>query len=532
MQCKYLSSRLFQGADVIPIIRFPKGPLLRNGSSFWMPPEPASLPVAGSTESFWLSEPSVILSGHRTTELPPTEADVAIIGSGMAGAFIAQSMFEDKRGRALNVTMYEAREVCSGASGRNGGHCQPLLYIKPPDVAAFEAKNFDFIRALIEKNGIPCEWQARPAVHAYYSEIELSQALQGLFNLQDVDPKLAEQCHLVTHQSKSPSLEDLRVPKALAAVVLNKAASLWPYKLVAWILEQILARNPTAQGSGDRNGFFSLQTNTKVTHIWQLPDKRWALKTDRGMAVAKHVVLATNGYTSSICPCMSDLIVPVRGEMSAIKPLAPLTSPLHRSYGFVGNTGKSDDGDYLIQRPNNGHLMYGGGRKLAPQSGIGFSDDSQIDEPAANYLRSELPHIMSLGEEEDCKLQITHQWTGILGFSRDGAPWVGEVPGKENANLWICAGYTGHGMPQAALSAYAVTKMLLQTVFDGKPLAEVHSSLIEAGDLPESFIISAERIARARELPQISEQQHKTHVEKLSALVEEHFSTVEELRQV
>ncbi|KFY93011.1 hypothetical protein V500_03955, partial [Pseudogymnoascus sp. VKM F-4518 (FW-2643)] len=236
--------------------------------------------------------------------------------------------------------------------------------------------------------------------------------------------------------------------------------------------------------------------------LWQLPDKRWALKTDRGMTVAKHV------------------------------PLAPLTSPLHRSYGFVGNTGKSDDGDYLIQRPNNGHLMYGGGRKLAPQSGIGFSDDSQIDEPAANYLRSELPHIMSLGEEEDCKLQITHQWTGILGFSRDGASWVGEVPGKENANLWICAGYTSHGMPQAALSAYAVTKMLLQTVFDGKALAEVHSSLIEAGDLPESFIISAERIARARELPQISEQQHKTHVEKLSALGGEHFSTVEELRQV
>jgi hypothetical protein len=199
---------------------------------------------------------------------------------------------------------------------------------------------------------------------------------------------LAAQCNLVTHQSDKPSLKDLRVPNALAAIVLNKAASLWPYKLVAWVLEQILAGNPTSQSSArGRKGLFNLQTNNKVTHLWQLPDKRWAVKTDRGMTVAKHEVLATNGYTSSICPCMSDLIVPVRGEMSAIKPPTPLTSPLKSSYGFVGNTGKSDDGDYLIPRPKNGHLMYGGGRNLVPRAGIGFSDDSTLDEPAANYLR-------------------------------------------------------------------------------------------------------------------------------------------------
>jgi len=285
------------------------------------------------------------------------------------------------------------------------------------------------------------------------------------------------------------------------------------------------------RGPNGRKGFFNLQTNTKVTHVWQLPDKRWGVKTDRGMTTAKHVILATNGYTSSICPCMSDLIVPVRGEMSAIKPPTPLTSPLHRSYGFVGSTGKSDDGDYLIQRPQNGHLMFGGGRRFAPSAGIGFSDDSQIDEPAAKYLQTELPHVMSLGVDGARGLKITHQWTGILGFSRDNSPWVGEVPGPENANLWICAGYTGHGMPQAAFCARAVTKMLLGTVFDGKALTEIQKDLVEAGDLPESFIISKERITRARQLPQVSDQKHKTQIEKLSVAGKEPFNTVEERRQ-
>jgi hypothetical protein len=138
---------------------------------------------------------------------------------------------------------------------------------------------------------------------------------------------------------------------------------------------------------------------------------------------------------------------------------------------------------------------------------------------------------MSLGVDGDRKLQITHQWTGILGFSRDGAPWVGEVPGLENAKLWICAGFTGHGMPQAALCASAVTKMLLQTVFDRKPLSDVQNSMVDAGDIPESFIISADRIARARELPQVANQTHKTQIEKLSIVGEEPFTTLEESRQ-
>lgn len=362
-------------------------------------------------------------------------------------------------------------------------------------------------------------------MHAYYSEVELSQALQGLSNLQKVDPQLAQQCQLVTHQSQSPSLEDLRVPGALAAVVLNKAASLWPYKLVAWILERLLEGNPSPHVVGGREGFFNLQTNTTVTHLWQLPDKRWGVKTNRGMTISKHVILATNGYTSSICPCMSDLIVPVRAEMTAIKPPSPMTSPLHQSYGFVGNTGKSDDGDYLIQRPDNGHLMYGGGRKFAPCAGIGFSDDSKIDEPAAKYLETQLPHVMSLGVEDPHSLKVTHHWTGILGFSRDSTPWVGEVPGPENENLWICAGYSGHGMPQAALSAVAVTNMLMRNMFDGTPVAEVQKEIVDAGELPESFLISQERISRARSLPQVADQRHKTQLENLSVVGEEPFNT-------
>lgn len=78
----------------------------------------AALPTEKSTASFWHSEPSQFLLGHRTTaELPP-EADVVIVGSGITGASAARFLSEDGRASGLNVVMLEAREACWGATGR------------------------------------------------------------------------------------------------------------------------------------------------------------------------------------------------------------------------------------------------------------------------------------------------------------------------------------------------------------------------------------------------------------------------------
>lgn len=51
-------------------------------------------------------------------------------------------------------------------------------------------------------------------------------------------------------------------------------------------------------------------------------------------------------------------------------------------------------------------------------------------------------------------------WTGIMGYSSDGAPWVGAVPDLP-PGLWIPAGFTGHGMPNAPLSAQYVARLIL-----------------------------------------------------------------------
>ena len=67
-----------------------------------------------------------------------------------------------------------------------------------------------------------------------------------------------------------------------------------------------------------------------------------------------------------------------------------------------------------------------------------------------------------------------------MGYSSDGFPHVGQVPGKEGQ--FICGGFSGHGMPQIYLSAKAIASMVL----DGRSVEQV--------DLPRLYRTSQARL--------------------------------------
>jgi hypothetical protein len=78
---------------------------------------PSTLPRPNPTVSNWQDPPDAIADLRSTAKLPEI-ADVVIIGSGISGASIALGLFDADKG--LNVVMLEARQACSGATGRNG----------------------------------------------------------------------------------------------------------------------------------------------------------------------------------------------------------------------------------------------------------------------------------------------------------------------------------------------------------------------------------------------------------------------------
>ncbi|KAI8956961.1 FAD dependent oxidoreductase [Daldinia sp. FL1419] len=508
----------------------------------------SGLPVDNPTKSYWHKELSGKLLGHRTTKDLPRSADVVIVGSGITGSFAAHFLKEKQPD--WNIVMVEAREACSGATGRNGGHCQPAIYLPKPHIASFELRNFIYLKSLVEEFSIPCDWRSTSGAHAYYSKALFDDALKIVEDLTEHYPDLAANVAVVTKGKKgeddlsgSPAyliegerreltLEGLRIPHAEGAIIQWNAASLWPYKLVAFVLERLLAGNEE-----ESKGLFNLQTNTPVTGLSQAEastnlsslsssktpqhNSIWTVHTPRGTITTSRVLLATNGYTSHLLPQFSDLLVPTRGQISALKPPETPTDPadppldIMHTYYVVGEpVDPYARDDYLVQRPPPAaELIFGGGRQHAAGRGIGVWDDSSIDEPVSWYLRGELSNVIDLslhhththakgqssGEQkpplQKLDLEPTFEWSGIMGYTRDSHPWVGEVPASLGGGpgLWLCAGYTGHGMPNAVLSARAVVDMLLAGDSDDPPI-----------DLPPEYELTQQRVDGARRLEQLA----------------------------
>ncbi|KAK2879460.1 hypothetical protein FQN49_000844 [Arthroderma sp. PD_2] len=447
----------------------------------------AELPTHKSTHSYWHRDPSKKLLGHHTTKELPLTADVVIVGSGITGTFAARELTAGGK----RVVMLDAREACWGATGRNGGHCQPGVWNSPPEIARFELATFNLIKELVEKHDIPCDWQVVGGVHAIFSQQLLDAAKKQIEGLQQ-HPDLKDKAVLILDKAE---LAAKRVPNALAAVYQPNAAKCWPYKLVTWLLERLLSEHDATA--------FNLQTNTAATQL-ERDGSTWIVHTSEGQIRAKDVLLASNAYTSYLLPKMTGLILPVRGQVCALEP-PPKATQLSHTHVWL----KGGHDQYLIQRgpedtqvedgtaASDMSLILGGERLAAPGGEEGVSRDDEINPIISRSLHRGLKDAVQLvpdSESQPEELRAAYEWTGIMAYSSDNSPWVGRVPGtlasgsdaEAATGLWVSAGYGGHGMPVAARCGIAAAEMIL-----GK----------EGGvQVPQGWIASEQRVKRAREV--------------------------------
>lgn len=277
---------------------------------------------------------------------------------------------------------------------------------------------------------------------------------------------------------------------ALSCLSYN-AARLSPYKLVTHLLEKALLHGVHLQT-------FTPVTSVSPTHK-DLENYRWLVHTARGSVKSKTVIYATNGYTSALVPGMKDKIVPVRGIVAR---LAGTNAPkLTNSYLMRFS---DQEYDYMISRPD-GSIVLGGARRdfyRDLNQWYNVTDDSRLMEGARGYFDGYMQRHFAGWEDSD--VQAEEVWTGskfsasrkeqhcgrnltpliVMGYSNDGFPFVGPVCDKPGQ--FICAGFTGHGMPQIFLSAKALASMVL-----AGETAEV--------DLPIPYRVSEERWYQLRD---------------------------------
>jgi glycine/D-amino acid oxidase-like deaminating enzyme len=371
-------------------------------------------------------------------------------------------------------------------------------------VAEFEQKNCIEVASYVTKNDISCEFRPVSGFRTFWTKQLLSEAVSHVEKIKHLAPEIGKDVTIVLEKK---GLQTAKVQEDCPGATITKgAASLWPYKYVAWILKKLI---------NDKK--LNLQTNTAVDSIEPTDSSsaRYKVHTSRGTVLAKHVLLATNAYTSHLLPSFSDLIVPVRETMTALVPPPSMKTLLPNSYGFVGfgeNPNPSST-EYLIQRPFSGvpnpkgHLMLGGGRITAATiPSVGESDDSIIDPAVVDFLKGALPGALDLGLDAPKSLTADMAWTGIWAASRDELPWVGQVPGQPG--LWLCAAYTGHGMPNATLCAKSAVKMIIGDE-KGESVSNVMETMVKDGEIPAAYLLTEQRMAKARSLATVAVQEEQ-----------------------
>ena len=89
-----------------------------------------TFPSPTSTLTYWRKELHP-LDSYRSTDGLPEITDIAIIGGGMTGISTAYNILKEHENQGTEpptITVLEARQLCSGATGRNGGHLKLPLY--------------------------------------------------------------------------------------------------------------------------------------------------------------------------------------------------------------------------------------------------------------------------------------------------------------------------------------------------------------------------------------------------------------------
>jgi hypothetical protein len=167
--------------------------------------------------------------------------------------------------------------------------------------------------------------------------------------------------------------------------------------------------------------------------------------TSRARFRAQMVLLCTNAYSPLLHPHFEGRVYATRGQMLATEPLPRRITPwgVYADFGY----------EYFWQLPT-GELVAGGWRQHHVDAEKGYSDEvtSGVQDGLWGFLTGVFPELAGK--------RVTHRWAGVMGFSGDGLPFAGDLPGKPR--IKYLAGHTGHGLGFAFLAARALVDLALE----------------------------------------------------------------------
>lgn len=353
---------------------------------------------------------------------PPTTAEVAIVGAGLIGAYLAHQL----RAQGRDVLVLEARHVAGGASGRNGGlllsgvahtyqHARELYgHAAARELWRLTEQNREAMIALATRYGTPVR-----RCGSYILACDPAEA----DNLRESAALLAADGVAVAWHADDPLSRGFH-----AAIGYERDGAIQSALLTAALLR--------ASGAMVREG--------AEVYALESADDGVLLRVRGGDVLARQVILATNAWTPLLAPEFAGLIVPGRGQVLAT---APAPRVLERAC-------YCDEGFEYFQQLPDGRFVLGGYRNLA------FDEEATYAEHTTPRIQQALDAFLARHFPELAAVPVERRWSGTMAFTPDGLPLAGRL--RRDERIAFAVAFNGHGLGLGVVVADELLRALAE----------------------------------------------------------------------
>lgn len=359
----------------------------------------------------------------------PRNADVIVIGAGLAGATVADSLAL----AGFNVTVLDRREPGAGSTAANTGIVTYELDVElgalakqigePFAVRSYRAcaEAVVTLETLVSTLGDDCGFKRCTSLYLAHHRRHMRRVVReaairnahdllvDVLSEDDVRNRFGMTCH--------------------GALLTRRAARVDPFRLT----RALLARASAA-------GTIVCPRTTALS--WRASEREVCVETNRGTVTADWLILATGYETPS----------ELRNDLVA----------LHSTYAFVTfPVDKPAFADDLVVWDTNSPYLYvraaNDGRVVVGGCDVPFRDAAWRDHLMPSRTRTLEKEFASIAPAVELDPEFI--WSGTFGETRDGLPCIGPVPGMPR--VLAALGYGGNGIVFSVIASRILRDIIL-----------------------------------------------------------------------
>lgn len=373
--------------------------------------------------SLWADSPGLGVPAKPLHDA--VSVDVAVVGAGISGAFVARELAHDH-----SVVVLDRRPPLMGSTIASTALLQweidlPLMAlagrIGMARARRAYRRSFDAVEALeriVKRDGIRCGLKSKDTLYLAGDE-------HG-FRTLETEAEARADAGLPSRFLSKAELRDRFGLERTGAILSEGSASADPARLAAGLLRR-------AAEEGAR-----IHSPVEVTEV--LPDPEGVtLATDTGHAVRAKSVVFCCGYEFPKG-------VPTPGA-EVVSTWALATRPVERPPSWLRRTliWEASDPYLYLRLTGDGRIIAGGEDEASPTA---HADPKRLErkcEAVARKVRRLIPGL---------DFEVDYTWAGAFGTSGTGLPSIGPVP--DLAHCWAVMGFGGNGITYSVIASEVV----------------------------------------------------------------------------